>query len=130
MIKVAAEGDTVCAPPLVPDQQAIDLEQLARLTFGDRGLEAEVLRLFDRQSELLLARMGKVAPNGIAALAHTLKGSARGIGAQAVADAAEAVEQAVGQCGTVAPSEPMRRLSAAVAEAQAVIATLLRTHRT
>ena len=36
---------------------AIDRGQLARMTFGDRSLEREVLQLFDRQAELLLARM-------------------------------------------------------------------------
>ena len=36
---------------------AIDRGHLARMTFGDRSLEREVLQLFDRQAGLLLARM-------------------------------------------------------------------------
>jgi hypothetical protein len=59
----------------------LDRDHLARMTFGDRSLEREVLQLFDRQSELLLERMRASEPAGIATLAHTLKGSAVGIGA-------------------------------------------------
>ena len=36
----------------------LDRDHLARMTFGDRSLEREVLQLFDRQSELLLERAG------------------------------------------------------------------------
>ena len=81
--------DAKDAPSLVPDDRAIDLVHLARTTMGDRSLEREVLQLFDRQSSLLIARMHTAAPAAIAALAHTLKGSARGIGAWRVARAAE-----------------------------------------
>ena len=35
----------------------LDRDHLARMTFGDRSLEQEVLQLFDRQSELLMERM-------------------------------------------------------------------------
>ena len=70
----------------------LDREHLARMTFGDRSLEREVLQLFDRQSELLLERMRASEPAAIATLAHTLKGSAVGIGATRVAAAAAEVE--------------------------------------
>ena len=50
------------------------------------------MQLFDRQTEMLLARMSAAEPAAAAALAHTLKGSARGIGAWNVASAAEQVE--------------------------------------
>ncbi len=82
--------DAKDAPSLAPDDRPIDLVHLARMTLGDRSLEREVLQLFDRQSALLIARMRSAAPPGIATLAHTLKGSARGIGAWRVARAAEA----------------------------------------
>ena len=59
------------------------------MTLGDRKLEKEVLELFDRQAEQLLARMHAAEPAGLARLAHTLVGSARGIGAWRVAAAAE-----------------------------------------
>ena len=73
---------------------AIDLQHLARMTLGERSLEREVLALFDRQAELLLPRIRKSTQPVAAATAHTLKGSALGIGAFAVARAAEAVERA------------------------------------
>ena len=75
---------------------AIDRGQLARMTFGDRSLEREVLQLFDRQAGLLLARMHSGEPAAVATLAHTLKGSAASIGATGVVRAAAAVEQAAG----------------------------------
>ena len=57
-------------------------------------------------------------------LAHTLKGSARGIGAWRVARAAEALELA-GASGN-ATADALDRLAAASDEARAVIADLLR----
>ena len=116
--------DAKDAPTLAPDDRPIDLVHLARTTLGDRGLEREVLQLFDRQSSLLIARMYSAAPAGIATLAHTLKGSARGIGAWRVARAAEALELAAGN-GKDAVTETLGQLAAAADEARAVIAELL-----
>jgi len=53
----------------------LDRAHLSRMTFNDRSLEQEVLQLFERQAELLMARMRNSAPAAIATLAHTLKGS-------------------------------------------------------
>ena len=116
--------NTKDAPALAPDDRPIDLVHLARTTLGDRSLEREVLQLFDRQSTLLIARMRTAAPASVATLAHTLKGSARGIGAWRVARAAEAVESA-GSAGTTAIGEALDQLTAASDEARAVIAELL-----
>jgi HPt (histidine-containing phosphotransfer) domain-containing protein len=112
------------APSLAPDDRPIDLVHLARMTLGDRSLEREVLQLFDRQSTLLIARMRNAQPAGIAALAHTLKGSARGIGAWRVARAAEILE--VAGADQVAPA--LDGLAAAADEARAVIVELLRAN--
>ncbi len=49
--------DPVSAPPLVPVEWPIDVTHLARMTLGDASLEREVLQLYDRQAEMLLARM-------------------------------------------------------------------------
>lgn len=106
----------------------IDRGHLARMTFGDRNLEQEVLQLFDRQAELLVARMRGGEAAAVAALAHTLKGSAAGIGAGPVAAAAEAAEQAVSSAGDV--SAAIDRLAAAVEQARALIAVLLRKDQT
>lgn len=107
--------------------EAIDRRHLQRATFGDRSLEHEVLQLFDRQAELLIGRMRDGDGGGarIGALAHTLKGSAAGIGAGAVARAAEATEQAAtGSAAEVGVA--IDRLAEAVEDARALIAVLLR----
>jgi len=118
--------DPVSAPPLAPIEQAIDVTHLARMTLGDASLEREVLQLYDRQAEMLLARMRQAAPSAAAAHAHTLKGSSSGIGAWKVATAAEAVESAAGNPADVEAA--IGRLSGAIDEARAVIAELLRAH--
>jgi HPt (histidine-containing phosphotransfer) domain-containing protein len=92
MNPLAKSADWMDSPPLVPEGPALDLEHLARMTLGERELEREVLMLFAQQSAELLARLEKLPREG-ASLAHTLKGSARGIGAFAVADAAEGLER-------------------------------------
>jgi hypothetical protein len=112
------------APSLAPDDRPIDLVHLARMTLGDRSLEREVLQLFDRQASLLIARMRSASPEGVATLAHTMKGSARGIGAWRVARAAEAVELAEGT-DAAAIVKALDQLAAASDEARAVIAELL-----
>jgi HPt (histidine-containing phosphotransfer) domain-containing protein len=112
------------APSLAPDDRPIDLVHLARTTLGDRSLEREVLQLFDRQSMLLIQRMRVASPGGIMPLAHTLKGSARGIGAWRVARAAEAVEIAEGRD----LNNAVDRLAAAADEARALIAELLKAN--
>lgn len=83
------------SPPLVPDESFIDTGHLARMTLGDTTLQHEVLTLFITQSASLIDRLAQ-CPANAAALAHTLKGSARGIGAFAVAACAERLERAVG----------------------------------
>ena len=84
-------GNRICAPPSAPSSRppegAIDLAHLARMTLGEKSLEAEVLALFDRQAGILLERMRMAPPPAAGAFAHTLKGSAQGIGAWQVAQA-------------------------------------------
>ena len=111
--------------PLASVERPIDLVHLARMTFGDRGLEREVLTLFDRQAGLLMARMEAAAAAEIPMLAHTLTGSARGIGAWRVARAAEAVELA---CDTGEFDAAVKTLRASTDEARALIAELLRAN--
>jgi HPt (histidine-containing phosphotransfer) domain-containing protein len=100
----------------------IDRAHLTRMTFGDRSLEREVLQLFDRQAELLLARMRSGDPQALAALAHTLRGSASSIGADNVARAAQAVELS----GPAERDIAMTMLAASIVEARAAIGGLLR----
>ena len=106
-----------------PDDTAVlDRAQLARMTYGDRNLERELLELFDRQAAMLVERMRGGTVTTIRPLAHTLKGSASGIGAADVARAAEAAEQAPAEDCSAA----VDRLAQAVVEARALIAELLR----
>ena len=95
------------------------------MTFGDRSLEREVLQLFDRQATMLMARIRAGNPAAIASLAHTLKGSAAGIGASAVARSADAAELAASG-PTSECSQAIDRLASAIDEARALIAELLR----
>ncbi len=104
---------------------AIDRDHLAHATFGDRNLQREVLLLFDRQVVLLIARMRTSSASAVGGLAHTLKGSAAGIGAWAVARAAEATELAATK-GEVECEVAVQRLAAAVDEARCAIIELMR----
>ncbi len=116
------EVTTVEAPaPAGP----IDRAHLAHATFGDKRLEHEVLQLFDRQAVLLMARIRSSSPSAVGALAHTLKGSAVGIGAFDLSRAAEAAEAAV----SAGPGEcvrAVRALGAAVDEVRAAIVEMLK----
>jgi len=109
-------GNRICAPPSAPSSRppegAIDLAHLARMTLGEKSLEAEVLALFDRQAGILLERMRMAPPPAAGAFAHTLKGSAQGIGAWQVAEAA------------VDLSEALDRLAGAIGLARAAILAL------
>jgi hypothetical protein len=114
-----AAGESVAG-----ETAAIDIGHLGRMALGDRSLEIQVLELFDRQGELLMARIREVEPAGVALLAHTLTGSARGIGAWRVATAAEALEQAVREGAPLPPA--VEALATAVEEARLAICGLLR----
>jgi Hpt domain len=128
--------DRIPSPPLAPNGRAqggrvspaaepvIDLVHLARMTLGDKSLE-EVLALFERQSGILLARMRQVPFPAAGAFAITLKGSAGGIGAWRVAEAAEAVERAVTGRDPADLVDALERLARAIDETRAAIAELL-----
>jgi HPt (histidine-containing phosphotransfer) domain-containing protein len=111
------------SPPLAPDDGPIDFEHLKRMTLGDAGLEQEVLAMFSAQAAELVNTLAAM-PSDAGALAHTLKGSARAIGAFAVADAAARLEAVIGS-GTD-PSDPLAELGDAVSLARASIEALLR----
>jgi len=77
-----------------PAEPPIDLAHLDRQTMGDAALQAEVLGLLDDQLTTVLSTIGDASPEERAALAHGLKGAARGVGAFALAEGADAVERA------------------------------------
>ena len=80
------------------EERHIDLVHLARQTLGDVELEREVLSLFVVQSQVYLLRLQAAESlDDWKRAAHTIKGSARGIGAWPLAEAAEAAEALPGQ---------------------------------
>ena len=103
----------------------IDRAHLAHVTFKDSRLEREVLQLFDRQAVLLMARIRTSTPSAVAGLAHTLKGSAAGIGAWHVARAADVAEKA-SITGAAECDLAIRELVSAVDQARVAIIDLLR----
>jgi HPt (histidine-containing phosphotransfer) domain-containing protein len=93
--------------PVETGTKPVDLTYLRRFTFGNVELEREVLGLFADQapqylSHLRTARSTKAWGDA----AHTIKGSARAVGAWQLARAAEAAERLKDQ------PEPGRRLQA------------------
>ena len=96
------------------------------MALGDRALEREVLTMF-------LAQTGRIVdtlagePADANALAHTLKGSARAIGAFAVADRAAALEVVL-QKGDKADAA-LAALREALADARAAIEAVLKNSR-
>jgi HPt (histidine-containing phosphotransfer) domain-containing protein len=111
------------SPPLAPDDGPIDFEHLSRMTLGDAGLEQEVLAMFVAQSTTLVSTLAAM-PADASALAHTLKGSARAIGAFSVADAATRLEAAIARGFDT--SAALAELGETVAEARAAIEAVLR----
>ena len=110
------------SPPLVPDDGPIDMAHLGRMTLGDLSLEREVLAMFAGQSAGLVEALAGLPANA-ATLAHTLKGSARAIGAYRVAEAAERLEAALHD--DVDASEALLELGDSVVEARAAIDAML-----
>ena len=82
-------------------EAAVDLGHLDRYTGGDRTVNEEVLRLFERSCHDILGRLETLlddasspeAAKGWRDAAHTLKGAAKGIGAFELADAAADAEK-------------------------------------
>jgi HPt (histidine-containing phosphotransfer) domain-containing protein len=103
----------------------IDEDHLGKMTLGDRSLEREVLEIFARQTTLMLGRLVGAEPARAAAMAHTLKGSARGIGAWQVAQATEQLERAADRRDDEALGEALSQLEAACAEVRQAIAARL-----
>ncbi|WP_349370654.1 Hpt domain-containing protein [Salinarimonas sp.] len=114
--------------PTRPEPVLLDRAHLAAQTFDDADLAREVLELFREQMRRLrplVAGAGDATARIDAA--HTLKGSARGVGAARVAACAEDCEHAL-RSGAPA-SDAVARLERALAETDAEIARRLETGR-
>jgi hypothetical protein len=97
--------------------EAIDRAHLRQMTFSDAVLEREVLGLFDKQAASMLELIPVAKAEALPALAHAVKGSARGIGAWRVAEAAATLE--------AAPQGNRAALTGALVEVRAAISRIL-----
>lgn len=98
--------------------RAIDLVHLSKYTMGNRSLENELLGLFRTQADLYLSRLDDAADETEwKNAAHSLKGSARGLGAWVLADLAEEAEKTP----VAARDGVMARIREAIASVNAFI---------
>jgi len=98
----------------------VDLAHLARQTMGDRSLEQEVLALFVQQALSVRDRIVDASIKDRLLLAHGLKGSARGVGAFAIADCATEIESRPDD------NQTLRRLGTLIDEVRDFIAAINR----
>lgn len=91
-----AEGSSSATNEKSMGHAAIDLEHLARYTGGEKGLNGEVLRLFDDQLTRLVDELNALVVSRDSKrwreVAHSIKGAARGVGAFAMGDLAASAE--------------------------------------
>jgi HPt (histidine-containing phosphotransfer) domain-containing protein len=103
----------------------LDLVHLARQTMGDRGLECEVLRMFERQVNLYFERVRATTdPQEIAMGLHTLKGASLGVGAMALAELVRGAETEFRRNGHV-DGETLDDMAMAVSEVSAYILSIV-----
>lgn len=94
-IRPGANGSHAEQTALPKDMKPVDLVHLSRQTFGSKDLENELLGLFLSHSQQCLIRLAAAeTDDDWVNAAHSIKGSARAIGAWAIGDRAEIYEQA------------------------------------
>lgn len=122
--RVSAAADGLGSSPVC--DKPVDLVHLARYTLGSRSLEREVLALFQTQSIIYLNRL-KQAMNEKSwhDAAHTIKGSAKGIGAWQVVASAEAAECIRGKIPAKKRKSVVAALEDEIQEANSYISSLL-----
>jgi|HigsolmetaAR202D_1030399.scaffolds.fasta_scaffold01289_2 FOG: HPt domain len=81
--------------PAVEGKKApLDLAHLERQTMGDESLRRDVMALFDEQMNAVRAGLAEADEDERRQLAHRLAGSARALGAFALAEGASRLEAA------------------------------------
>ncbi len=105
--------------------QPIDTAHLEKQALGDKGLEGEVLRLFEQMSHVYFRRLE--TSTTVAELLrhlHTLKAAADGIGARRIAELARVAEDEL-QAGRPVNPERIDDLGIAIQECSSFIGSLL-----
>lgn len=119
----ASKPDGTAQP--VRRHRPIDMVHLSKQALGDRGLECEVLRLFDTMSRTYFERLeGSTSVEQLLQHLHTLKGAASGVGAWTIADLARVTEVEL-QGGAPVNPERIDDLGMAVHECSVFIGELL-----
>jgi HPt (histidine-containing phosphotransfer) domain-containing protein len=112
--------------PISDDSPILDPDHLRRQTAGDGALEAELLALFEAQCARLRPLLADGRPaHERADAAHTLKGSARAIGAWRLGSAAGVLEDALRR-GAPEAARLMAGFDEAVAATRRAVAERLR----
>jgi len=107
--------------------QPVDLEHLSRYTLGELELEREVLELFCSQSQLYVEQLRAAnSETDWRNAAHSLKGSARAIGAWGVAQAAERAEALHGDSLTELRGARIDEIEVSLREAEGYITAVLK----
>ena len=105
--------------------EPVDFGHLRRFTLGDKHLEAEILGLFLAQVPITIATLKRAETDGAwYVAAHTLKGSARAVGAQRLALLATQAERLGGVSDPDACRMMVCMLEEAAEEAQAFVGSL------
>ena len=105
--------------------QPIDMVHLSRQAMGDRGLEREVLRMFDTMTGVYFSRLeSSTSVEELLRHLHTLKGAAAGVGASRIAELAAEAEADL-RSGLPVDPEQVEDIGMAVAECSAFIGRLL-----
>lgn len=106
-------------------KRVIDLVFLAKQTLGDRGLEQEVLRIFERVVNTYMTGVKNAQSEAeLKVNLHSLKGASAGIGAHGLADVARAAEEELRESGKLS-SEAISDLEMMVEEVSVFIGELL-----
>lgn len=126
---LAAEINAIEAHDTASSQafnRPVDLVHLSRYTLGNRSLEREVLSLFLTQSAIYLQRLKEAgADKDWVDAAHTIKGSAKSIGAWQLARSAETAEAMRGNARKSGSSRLLAELERLMGETNSYIESLL-----
>ena len=125
MAAVDFESASSAAPMPGSPSTPVDLVHLRRFTMGDKALEQEILGLFIDQLPITIGALrGAQTPKEWGMAAHTLKGSARAVGAWHLATIAESAERLAPLPGKAERGQLVQQLEEATGAVRTYIADL------